>query len=128
MIKILTFSIITIFYSLFLIACSTSNIEKKILMGKTKKEVLEIVFKKSPRLKNGEMNISIIMKNGQSNNLYFMTLRDALGDKKLMNAIRWEVDKREKSSISLFPKVIAVRLFFKDGKVINYEISVWEKT
>lgn len=113
---------------LFFTACSNTNIEKNLLVDKTKKEVLEILFEKSPRTLNGDLNISIQENNGSYSNFYYKTISDALKSKPLMDADVWDVDKRKSFSFSIFQKVTAVLLHFKDGKVVKYEIVIWKMT
>ena len=48
--------------------------------------------------------------------------------KKLMTAEIWQVDFRKEFAISIFQHVKAIELYFKEGKVIRYEISKWKKT
>ena len=123
------------FYALFILitilfstACDKKNIPPDIFIGKTKQEVLEIIFKESPRLNDGSLNIMTVTSQRKYNNYYYKTMNDAVKDEKLMTAEIWQIDFRKEFAISIFQHVKAIELYFKDGKVIRYEISNWRKT
>ena len=113
---------------LFSTACDKKNITPDIFIGKTKQEVLEILFKESPRLNDGSLNIMTVTSQRKYNNYYYKTMDDAIKDEKLMTAEIWQVDFRKEFAISIFQHVKAIELYFKEGKVIRYEISKWKKT
>ena len=102
--------------------------DPNMFIGKTKQEVLEIIFKESPRLNDGSLNIMTVTSQRKYNNYYYKTMNDAIKDEKLMTAEIWQVDFRKEFAISIFQHVKAIELYFKEGKVIRYEISKWKKT
>ena len=116
---------------LFFTACDKKNIPPDLFTGKTKQEVLEIIFKESPRTYDGSLNIMIVtteQKYRKCNNLYYKNLDDALKDPRLMTAEIWQVDFRKVFAISIFQHVRAIELHFKDGKVVKCEITTWKET
>ncbi len=115
--------------TLLMSCCSTPNIESSRFIGKSKQEVLEIIFQESPRTQSGELNIGIKnSKNYKYNNLYYRDISTALKDDELMDCNTWEVDRRKRFSISIFQKETSVLLYFEDDKVVRTEIQQWKKT
>lgn len=97
-------------------------------IGKTKQEVLEIIFKESPRLNDGSLNIMTVTSQRKYNNYYYKTMDDAIKDEKLMATEIWQVDFRKEFAISIFHHETAIELYFENGKVVKYKISNWSKT
>ena len=120
-----SFILITILFST---ACDKKNIPPDIFIGKTKQEVLEILFKESPRLNDGSLNIMTVTSQRKYNNYYHKTMDDAIKDEKLMAAEIWQVDFRKEFAISIFHHETAIELYFENGKVVKYKISNWSKT
>ena len=60
-----SFILITILFST---ACDKKNMDPNMFIGKTKQEVLEIIFKESPRLNDGSLNIMTVTSQRKYNN------------------------------------------------------------
>jgi hypothetical protein len=117
----------------FVASCSSPNIARERFIGKSKAEVLDIIFKENPpRVLENEVNIATMAarsgKGMNYQNYYYKTKEDALADKKLMDANIWDVDKRKKFSISIFQKIVSTILYFKEDKVVESEECISHHT
>ena len=108
-----SFILITILFST---ACDKKNMDPNML------------FKESPRLNDGSLNIMTVTSQRKYNNYYYKTMDDAIKDEKLMAAEIWQVDFRKEFAISIFHHETAIELYFENGKVVKYKISNWSKT
>ena len=70
-----SFILITILFST---ACDKKNMDPNMFIGKTKQEVLEIIFKESPRLNDGSLNIMTVTSQRKYNNYYYKTMDDGM--------------------------------------------------
>ncbi len=115
--------------SLFLLTgCDSRKINPAELIGKTKGEILEIVFAQCPQSSCDGINIGVENGNGSYENFYCKSMDAALNDPHFMQSDIWEIGKREKFTVSIYKRVEGIKLFFKDGKVIKFEMTKWDMT
>ena len=91
---------------------------------KTKLEVLEIVFKESPVLSDGGLNIMTATAQQTYSNYCYKDLNEAVNDEKLMTAEIWRVDVRKRAK-AMQQYEIEVELYFENGKVARYKVTDW---
>ena len=92
--------------------------------GKTKAEVLEIVFKESSILSDDGLNIMTAAAQQTYSNYCYKNLNEAVNDERLMTAEIWRVDIRKKSK-AMQQYEIEVELYFENGKVARDKVTDW---
>lgn len=93
------------------------------LMGKTKIEVLELEFERSPRVFNEKkINVAIFTKNGALHNFYFLNLGEALSKKEFMESSNWCICLKQ-DPFRINGVTNYLRIDFEDGKVVNVKKS-----
>lgn len=114
--------------SMLLISCDTHELNHPQLLGKTKAEVLEVVFAECPRLYAGKINIAYI-RDGMRyrDSQYYKTAAEALKNKKLLEADVWEVVVSADSHNLLFQKNKVLTLKFEDDKVTEYNLELQDR-
>ena len=114
--------------SMLLVSCDTKELNLPQLMGKTKAEVLEVVFDECPRLYAGKINIAYINDGMRyHDSQYYKTAAEALKDKKLLEANVWEMVVSANSYNLLFQRCKVLTLKFADGKVANYNLELQDR-
>lgn len=103
------------------------NVQKmahNMFSGKTKAEVLEIVFKESSILSDDGLNIMTAAAQQTYSNYCYKNLNEAVNDERLMTAEIWRVDIRKKSK-AMQQYEIEVELYFENGKVARDKVTDW---
>ena len=103
---------------------NVQNMAHNMFSGKTKPEVLEIVFKESSVLSDGGLNIMTATTQQTYSNYCYKNLNEAVNDEKLMTAEIWRVNVR-KSSKTMQQYEIEVELYFENGKVARDKVIGW---
>ncbi len=112
---------------LFLCSCDEKQNPDQ-LLGKTKTEVLELAFHHFQRSPGAGINIMIETPIGKNHNFYYKHITEALNDARLMQAERWELFVKQKPSFFIFSEEVYIELFFKNRRVVKYELNTWNKT
>lgn len=103
------------------------NVQKmahNMFSGKTKTEVLEIVFKESSILSDDGLNIMTATAQQTYSNYCYKNLNEAVNDERLMTAEIWRVDVRKKSK-TMQQYEIEVELYFENGNVVRDKVTDW---
>lgn len=103
------------------------NVQKmahNMFSGKTKAEVLEIVFKESSVLSDDGLNIMTATAQQIYSNYCYKNLNEAVNDEKLMTAEIWRVNVRKRSK-AMQQYEIEVEVYFENGKVARDKVTDW---
>lgn len=115
------------FFCLWLfMSCNHPQLEENRLLGKTKAEILEIVFTETPKNKYGEVKIATFGVRGNMEFHYFTSQKEALQDNTLMSSYdAWGIDFIKMHSFSIFANENYLLLTFKDGRVMNCQRNIF---
>ena len=122
---------VVVLLSLFAVSCQVHHIDTNQLIGKSKPEILEIVFAQARRNDNGEVIICVpgYGRGPWGVSLHYKDMETALNDKRLMEAESWEIDhSKGKYKFPVYYEVTAIALFFNGDVVEKTKINVWHLT
>lgn len=107
-------------------SCNHPQLEENRLLGKTKTEILTIVFTETPKNKYGEVKIATFGGRGNMEFHYFTSQKEALQDNALMSSNdAWGIDFTKMHSFSIFAKENYLFLTFEGGRVVNCQRKIY---
>jgi hypothetical protein len=116
--------------SISLVSCHTSNIDPDKMIGKTRNEVLPILFKDALREQYCNQPFIILQSTDAKKTevlILYTTIEDVTSNKKIMTHPNWGFRKRiyDIVPITMFmiPSEIRCFLYFENEKVVRYEYS-----
>ncbi len=108
--------------ALFVFLCRTPQISDSELSGKSREEIVKILFEKSERTKTGEARIAVITPKGGMDSHYFAKPSDLENSADIMRAPVWRCFFH-KHFFSLSGKVSYREIEFKDGKAASAKLK-----